>query len=63
LANGDANAINSFEKTLSLDSGFVEARREINALAGATKEASSATDILTGDITSIVSQIFKRKAK
>lgn len=63
LANGDANAINSFEKTLSLDSGFVEARREINALAGATKETSSATDILTGDITSIVSQIFKRKAK
>jgi|GEM_PF-1047685 len=65
MANGDVNAVNSFEKALSLDGGFVEARREINALAGANKEAaaSSASDILTGDITSIVSQIFKRKAK
>lgn len=64
MANGDVNAINSFEKALSLDPAFVEARREINAIAGANKAAAtSASDILTGDITSIVSQIFKRKAK
>jgi hypothetical protein len=60
MANGDPQAVISFEKALSLDPNFVEARREINAM-NPVKE--SGPDLLTGDLTSIVSQIFKRKAK
>lgn len=61
-ANGDATAVNAFEKALALRNNFVEARREINAFASANKKAS-ASDLLTGDITQLVSQIFKKKAK
>jgi tetratricopeptide (TPR) repeat protein len=61
-ANGDAMAINSFEKAISIDGNFLEARREISAMRP-VKETNSSPDLLTGDITQIVSQIFKRKAK
>lgn len=63
VANGEQNAQAMFEKALSLNPNFVEARREINALQGVAKESgsSSASDILTGDITSLVSQLFKKK--
>lgn len=63
-AQGDAQATSSFEKALSISPNFVEARREINSLQGAAKEKSgitSANDLLTGDITNIVSQLFKKK--
>jgi hypothetical protein len=61
----ESNAVQSWEKALSLSPQFVEARREINSFLGKSKEKDgmSASDILTGDITSIVSNIFKRKSK
>src|SRR5262249_32619869 len=48
---------------ISINPNFVEARREINALQGAAKENSSVStsDLFTGDITNIVSQLFKKK--
>jgi len=59
---GDASAPGYFEKALQLDSLFVEARRELNSLAaGAPKKEK--LDLFTGDITEIVSQLFKRKAE
>jgi DNA-binding response OmpR family regulator len=61
-ANGDQMAINSFEKAVSIDGNFLEARREISAMRP-VKDTNSSPDLLTGDITQIVSQIFKRKAK
>lgn len=61
-ANGDPAAINSFEKAVSIDGNFLEARREISALRP-VKDSNSSPDLLTGDITQIVSQIFRRKAK
>lgn len=63
VASGDVNAVHSFEKALSFNPSFVEARREINALQSTKEPASAASDLLTGDLTQIVSQIFKRKAK
>lgn len=53
----------SFEKALSINPAFVEARREINALQGqhVKEETTSVSDILNGDITAIVSQLFKNK--
>ena len=63
VASGDAQAAASFEKALSLNPNFVEARREVNAIQGPSKDnaSTSASDFLTGDITSIVSQLFKKK--
>ena len=63
-AGGDPQASASFEKALSINPNFVEARREINALQGNAKEdtgVTSASDLLTGDITAIVSNLFKKK--
>lgn len=57
---GDASAPGYFEKALQLDSLFVEARRELNAISAAPKKEK--IDLFTGDITEIVSQLFKRKA-
>jgi hypothetical protein len=63
-AMGDATAANMFEKTLQLDSDFSEARRELNAShAGSNNQTGTKKlDIFTGDITEIVSHIFRRKA-
>jgi tetratricopeptide (TPR) repeat protein len=60
-AMGDASAPGYFEKALQLDSLFVEARRELNAMTASAPKKEK-IDIFTGDITEIVSQLFKRKA-
>ncbi len=59
-ALGDATAASHFEKALQLDSEFVEARRELNSKAGPVSKDKK-LDILNGDITEIVSHIFRRK--
>ncbi len=58
---GDASAPGYFEKALQLDSLFVEARRELNAMTAAVPKKEK-LDLFSGDITEIVSQLFKRKA-
>ena len=60
-ATGDATAPTYFEKALQLDSSFVEARRELNSITSSAKK-SEKLDLFTGDITEIVSHLFKRKA-
>lgn len=57
---GDAGAAGYFEKALEIDSLFVEARRELNAAGVASKNEK--VDLFTGDITQVVSQLFRRKA-
>jgi FixJ family two-component response regulator len=59
---GDPAAATYFEKVLQLDSLFVEARRELNTL-NQTQPKKEKLDIFTGDITEIVSALFKRKAE
>jgi FixJ family two-component response regulator/tetratricopeptide (TPR) repeat protein len=59
---GDPAAASYFEKVLQLDSLFVEARRELNTL-NQTQPKKEKLDIFTGDITEIVSALFKRKAE
>ncbi len=61
-ALGDPAAPGYFEKVLQLDSLFVEARRELNSLSHAQPKKEK-LDIFTGDITEIVSALFKRKAE
>jgi DNA-binding response OmpR family regulator/curved DNA-binding protein CbpA len=62
VANGEISAVNSFEKAIALQPHFVEARREISAVS-AVDSSDDSSNLLTGDITQIVSQIFKRKVK
>ncbi len=59
---GDSSAPGFFEKALQLDSLFVEARRELNSLTTSAPKKEK-IDLFTGDITEIVSQLFKRKAE
>jgi hypothetical protein len=62
-AQGEVDAAHSlFEKAVIADTGFTEARRELNAISNA-KEKDKKVDILTGDITQVISQIFRRKAE
>lgn len=52
-----------FEKTLQMDSQFSDARRELRSLQGPQAAGKDKKlDIFTGDITEIVSSIFRRKA-
>ena len=61
---GDATAPSFFEKALAIDAQFAEARRELNRShnTSVTNPGNKKIDILNGDITAIVSQIFRRKA-
>ncbi|HAG92438.1 MAG TPA: hypothetical protein DCL41_11225 [Bdellovibrionales bacterium] len=60
----DPTAVGCFEKALSLDSGFVEARRELNSIRvqSGQEKNSKPMDFLKGDITELVSQIFRKKS-
>lgn len=58
---GDSTAPGYFEKALQLDSLFVEARRELNSMNNSQPKKEK-IDLFTGDISVIVSQLFKRKA-
>lgn len=65
-AMGDASAVSMFEKALQMDPDFVEARRELNSHnkeVAAHKAETKKLDLFTGDLSEIVSQIFKRKAE
>ncbi len=63
-ALGDATAQNAFERVLQMDPQFTEARRELNSLVAAPESAKEKKmDLLTGDITEIVSSLIRRKAK
>ncbi len=59
---GDATASSYFEKALQMDSLFVEAKRELNAMGIAAQPKKEKLDLFSGDITSVVSQLFRRKA-
>lgn len=64
-ASGDPLAATFFERALNMDAGFVEARRELNALqvqSAQAKSSSKTMDFLKGDITELVSQIFRKKS-
>jgi DNA-binding response OmpR family regulator/curved DNA-binding protein CbpA len=63
-SSGDLmSATASFEKALTINPNFLEARRELNALQKEVPVRNSTSDILTGDISQIVSQIFKKKIR
>ncbi len=56
---GDFNsASKSFSKAVAIDSTFIPARREISALASATKKQ----DVLNLDLTKMVSGFFRKKS-
>jgi ActR/RegA family two-component response regulator len=60
-SSGDLKAAQGFfERALQMDAGFVEARRELNSLQ-TQANSSRKVDILSGDISDVVSQIFRRK--
>jgi CheY-like chemotaxis protein len=60
----DQTAVTFFEKAVEADSTFTEARRELTILESAAKdkEKSGKVDLLTGDITQVISQLFRKKA-
>jgi FixJ family two-component response regulator len=65
LGLGDPTSGSMFERALQADSEFVEARRELRKLHNPTGKSggeAKKVDLFTGDITEIVSQIFRRKA-
>lgn len=58
-----AAAAAMFEKALQTDEMFAEARRELVKLQGqSAQKKDESKNIFTGDITEIVSQLFRRKA-
>lgn len=62
---GDVTAVQMFEKAVLIDSDFAEARRELHAMqnaSGAKVAEAKKLDLFTGDITQVVSKIFRRKA-
>lgn len=62
-ANGDLiGASAAFDKSLTYDVDFLEARRELAALTrGTTGPSFTAKDLLTGDLSEIVGSMFKKK--
>ena len=61
LALDFEGAHKEFTKSLQVDNQFMDARREIASLKGAKKKDLSAKDLLTGDLTDIVGNLFKKK--
>lgn len=61
---GDQTAASFFEKAVSADTSFTEARRELSVMSTVKEDtATKKVDLLTGDITQVISQLFKRKAE
>ena len=61
---GEPAAQQMFEKALQLDSEFVEARRELNAISNAAnRNVDKKVNIFQDDISTVVSSIFRRKAE
>ncbi len=62
-ALGDPMAASFFEKAIAADTTFTEARRELNVLGAVAKEPKDKkVDLLTGDISQVISNLFRRKA-
>ncbi len=62
-AEGDFDgAYASFDKALALDAAFLDARREISGLSTARKVAKKGSSIDLNEITSTISNFFKKKA-
>jgi FixJ family two-component response regulator/tetratricopeptide (TPR) repeat protein len=59
---GDVSAITFFERALEADGNFNEARRELTAMQNSKESKDKKLDFLHGDITEIVSQLFRRKS-
>jgi ActR/RegA family two-component response regulator/tetratricopeptide (TPR) repeat protein len=53
-------ARNEFEKVLVLDSNFMDARRELANMKAETLNKKS-TDLLTGDLSAVMKNLFKKK--
>lgn len=61
---GDATAPSFFEKAIQADTTFTEARRELSVISNVKEDPKDKkVDLLTGDITQVISQLFKRKAE
>lgn len=61
---GDQTAASFFEKAVIADNSFTEARRELSVMSTVKEDTNSKkVDLLTGDITQVISQLFKRKAE
>jgi hypothetical protein len=58
---GDASSVTFFERALEADSNFAEARRELTTMQNSRESKDKKLDFLHGDITEIVSQLFRRK--
>jgi CheY-like chemotaxis protein len=58
--SGDPTATASFEKALQIDPEFMEAKRELKAGAGKGKKDEK-VNLFTGDLSDVVSQLFRRK--
>ncbi len=55
------NAVKSVQHAVSIDSDFIEARRELNVIKLQAKESSGSTDIMKADLKDVVGMLFKKK--
>lgn len=61
-AQGDfANAVKSVQHAVSIDSDFIEARREMNVIKLQAKESTQSNDIMKADLKDVVGMLFKKK--
>lgn len=61
-AKGDiAGAAGEFSKALQIDNKFMDARRELSLLKSQAPVKLTAGDILTGDLSTVLKGLFKRK--
>lgn len=55
-------AKNEFEKAVQTDSEFVDARRELVAVKGATPQKMSMNELLNADLGTVITRIFKKSS-
>jgi CheY-like chemotaxis protein/curved DNA-binding protein CbpA len=60
MAKDEVGAKRSLEHAVSLDSDFIDARRELSKMSADSKNASKG-DLLTGDLKDVVGKLFKKK--
>lgn len=60
-ASGDPTANSSFEKALQIDPEFLEAKRELKSSSGSKGKKDEKVNLFTGDLSDVVSQLFRRK--
>ncbi|MGE4133595.1 MAG: response regulator [Bdellovibrionales bacterium] len=59
---GDQSAGSYFERAIEADGSFADARRELSNMSPSEGTATKKMDLLTGDITEIVSNLFRKKS-